>query len=112
MQPSHPVKGICKRQRRCLVWTSAVLPLFSGSMGATVVAWVEAGRRRGTSDQESAQPFPCDRHLRDADDEYYRAVDVDAPAPVLFRWLYQLKIAPYSYDWIDLSLLVEHPPPV
>jgi hypothetical protein len=55
----------------------------------------------GSTPAERASWFPCDRHLVDYDDALYRAVDVDAPAPLVFRWLCQLKIAPYSYDWID-----------
>src|ERR1700681_1279646 len=55
----------------------------------------------GTSERDRAQPFPCDHHLPDAEDAYFRAVDVAAPAGVLFRWLCQLRVAPYSYDWID-----------
>jgi len=45
--------------------------------------------------------FPCDRFLPDADGEYFRAVGVAAPAGVLFRWLCQLTVAPYSYDLVD-----------
>lgn len=45
--------------------------------------------------------LPCDRHLPGADDAWHRAVDVEAPAAVVFRWLCQLRAAPYSYDWID-----------
>ena len=45
--------------------------------------------------------FPCDRLLPDANGEYFRAVGVAAPAGVLFRWLCQLKVAPYSYDLVD-----------
>lgn len=55
----------------------------------------------GSTPQERRETFPCDLYLPDADDAYFRAVDVAAPAPVLFRWLCQLKVAPYSYDWID-----------
>ncbi len=45
--------------------------------------------------------FPCDRFLPDADGEYFRAVGVATSADVLFRWLCQLKVAPYSYDMVD-----------
>lgn len=46
-------------------------------------------------------PYPCDELLPDAEMELFRAVDVEAPAPVMFRWLCQMRAAPYSYDWID-----------
>ncbi|MFL5803229.1 MAG: hypothetical protein ACJ8CR_16010 [Roseiflexaceae bacterium] len=57
----------------------------------------------GTTPTERALPFPCDGYLPDADQAYFRAVDVHAPAATLFRWLCQLKAAPYSYDWLDNS---------
>jgi hypothetical protein len=31
----------------------------------------------------------------------FRGVTVRARAPVVFRWLCQLRVAPYSYDWLD-----------
>lgn len=55
----------------------------------------------GSRLQERQGSFPCDHYLPNPDDVYFRAVDVKAPTHVLFRWLCQLKIAPYSYDWID-----------
>jgi hypothetical protein len=54
-----------------------------------------------STSEERQRIFPCDRYLSEYDDNYFRAVDVQAPISSLFRWLCQLKIAPYSYDWID-----------
>ena len=55
----------------------------------------------GTRPEERALPFPCDRYLPDANVTCFRGLDVDASPAILFRWLCQLRVAPYSYDWID-----------
>ena len=58
-------------------------------------------RSWGSDDAERAAAYPCDDLVSAPDEVVFRAVNVDAPAPVLFRWLCQLRVAPYSYDWID-----------
>lgn len=55
----------------------------------------------GTDEHERSLPFPCDRYLERPDADYYRGLTIEAPAEVIFRWLCQMKVAPYSYDWID-----------
>ena len=55
----------------------------------------------GSTPSERARAYPCDGLVAPADDSLFRAVDVRAPAATTFRWLCQLRVAPYSYDWID-----------
>ena len=55
----------------------------------------------GSTPEERESAFPCDALARPDALACWRAVDVRAPASVVFRWLCQLRAAPYSYDWID-----------
>jgi hypothetical protein len=58
-------------------------------------------RTWGSTSAERAMAFPCDAYLPDADVAWYRAVDVAARPAITFGWLCQLRVAPYSYDWLD-----------
>src|ERR1700704_4777390 len=55
----------------------------------------------GSTAEERASTWPCDAMLPDANLVLYRSVDVAARAAVAFKWLCQLRVAPYSYDWLD-----------
>jgi hypothetical protein len=55
----------------------------------------------GVEPAERAIAFPCDRLPGSFDAEYFRGVTVHASPATVFRWLCQLRAAPYSYDWID-----------
>jgi hypothetical protein len=55
----------------------------------------------GTSAAERALPYPCDGFVERMDVACWRGVTVRADVATLFRWLCQLRDAPYSYDWID-----------
>jgi hypothetical protein len=63
-------------------------------IGPLVEAW-------GSTDEERAVSYPCDALIGRPDRVLHRAVDVEAPADLVFRWLCQLRAAPYSYDWVD-----------
>jgi hypothetical protein len=55
----------------------------------------------GTSPAERELHFPGDRPEDAGAQLLWRGVSVEAPAAQVFRWLCQLRVAPYSYDWID-----------
>lgn len=62
---------------------------------------VSAVRGWGSTAGERAASYPCEQVLPDAAKSLHRAIDIDAPADVVFRWLCQLRAAPYSYDVLD-----------
>jgi hypothetical protein len=49
---------------------------------------------------EEATRLPCDDLTPNAV-QFDRAISIDAPPPVVFAWLCQLRVAPYSYDLLD-----------
>lgn len=55
----------------------------------------------GTTADERAASFASEVHAPDATCVLWRGVDVEAPAGTVFRWLGQLRLAPYSYDLLD-----------
>ena len=63
--------------------------------------WPSVVESWGSSTQERAVADPCDILIKHPDGELFRGVDVSVPPGLVFRWLCQLRVAPYSYDWID-----------
>ncbi|HEX9630558.1 MAG TPA: hypothetical protein VF961_11115, partial [Pyrinomonadaceae bacterium] len=55
----------------------------------------------GTTSTERQLVFPCDRIISNPDDSLFRGVTIRASSEIVFRWLCQMRVAPYSYDWID-----------
>lgn len=51
--------------------------------------------------EERVADHPADAHLPERGTHFVRAMDVDADPATVFRWLCQIKVAPYSYDLID-----------
>jgi hypothetical protein len=51
--------------------------------------------------EERLATHPADRHVPAGGGHLLRAVDVDADPAVVYRWLCQIAVAPYSYDLVD-----------
>jgi hypothetical protein len=65
------------------------------------MAWPATVSEWGSTAAERGRPYPCDGLVEEPATAMFRAVDVDAPQAVVFRWLCQLRAAPYSYDKLD-----------
>jgi hypothetical protein len=57
--------------------------------------------RWGVRDDEVARPYPCDEFVPHPAVAGWRGVTVKAAAEEVWPWLRQVRLAPYSYDWID-----------
>ena len=55
----------------------------------------------GTEPRERRLAFPGDDLISQPDAVLYRGVTIKASPEIVFRWLCQMRAAPYSYDWID-----------
>ncbi|MGZ4750277.1 MAG: hypothetical protein ACXVYU_04330 [Oryzihumus sp.] len=53
------------------------------------------------TDAETTRHYPCDDVVRAPTLQAWRAVSVHAPPAAVWPWLRQVRLAPYSYDWID-----------
>ena len=59
------------------------------------------GDRWGVSDAEVARTYPCDAVVRDPVLAAWRGVTVRAEPDQVWPWVTQIRLAPYSYDWLD-----------
>ncbi len=57
--------------------------------------------RWGVTDAEIARRFPCDDVVAHPSLQAWRGVTVFAPPATVWAWVAQLRLAPYSYDWVD-----------
>ena len=55
----------------------------------------------GAAPDEHARHYPADDLVDGPVLRMTRAVEVDAPPALVWRWICQIAVAPYSYDWID-----------
>jgi hypothetical protein len=59
------------------------------------------GDQWGVTDSEILRSYPCDDFVASPTLRAWRGVRVEAPAAAVWPWVAQVRLAPYSYDWID-----------
>lgn len=55
----------------------------------------------GATRSERVATSPADLVVTAPDVHWVRAIDIQAPAGLVWRWVCQLRASPYSYDWVD-----------
>ena len=59
------------------------------------------GDRWGVHESEVVRSYPCDDFVTSPALQAWRGVSVEAPVEAVWPWVAQVRIAAYSYDWID-----------
>jgi hypothetical protein len=59
------------------------------------------GERWGVSDAEVARRYPCDDIVKAPVLSAWRGVTACCAPAALWPWVGQIRLGPYSYDWID-----------
>jgi hypothetical protein len=59
------------------------------------------GDRWNVTDDEIARHYPCDDFVAAPTLQAWRGVTVQATPQTVWPWVAQIRLAPYSYDWID-----------
>ena len=59
------------------------------------------GDRWGVDETETSRHFPCDDVVPTPVLQAWRGVTVHATPDGVWPWIGQLRLAPYSYDWVD-----------
>ncbi len=59
------------------------------------------GDRWGVTDAEVTRRYPCDDLVPAPVLQAWRGVTVRVEPENVWRWVAQIRLAPYSYDWID-----------
>jgi hypothetical protein len=59
------------------------------------------GDRWGVTEAEIDRRYPCDQFVPEPGLQLWRAVTVHAPPDRVWPWVIQIRLGPYSYDWVD-----------
>ena len=95
-----PSRG-SERQDYAGVSRRIICTLLSAAIPEADYGWFVIGQRWGVTDAEVARHYPCDDVLTPPVLSLWRGITVQAPVQDVWPWLCQLRLAPYSYDWLD-----------